>query len=157
MVNLVLVLVSRVGMNGVIFLHVLACLFGPCLFIVLLQWYSNIQFSLTVCGDFILILYRFFEVKGMFFSWIFYTKIIKNKGEIIWATVVFSLSQSFDWGVLSIRFKVLFKGIMFDFFFLWEYIHSIGYQRKDVSVVHIVLDILCSNKLLWYHGYLDHY
>ena len=52
---------------------------------------------------------------------------------------------------------MLYKGIIFNSSCLWDSILSLDYLRKDVSVVHIVLDIECNYESLWDHGYLDYY
>ena len=53
---------------------------------------------------------------------------------------------------------MLYKGIICNvsFLFLWYSIHALGYSRKDVSVMHLVLDIVCNHKFQWDHVYMDH-
>ena len=52
---------------------------------------------------------------------------------------------------------MLDKGIMCDFYCLWDSINSLGCSLKDVSVVHLVLEIVYNYEFLWYHVHLDHY
>ena len=42
-------------------------------------------------------------------------------------------------------------------FCLWESIHPLGYTYEDVSIVHLVFEILFIYELKWVHGYLYHY
>ena len=52
---------------------------------------------------------------------------------------------------------MLDKGIMYDYYCLWESIHYFGYSRGYVSVVHLVLEIVFIYEFLCYHGYMDYY
>ena len=58
MVSLVIILVSSVEMNAVIYVHILVWIDGPLIFHIPDESIFQYTVSLQACGDFILILYR---------------------------------------------------------------------------------------------------
>ena len=66
-------------------------------------------------------------------------------------------SRCFALGMVYITCHLLEKGIICDSSILWESIYYLGYSRKYVSVVHLVLEILFNYEFLLYHVYLDNY
>ena len=138
-------------------LHILAEIVGPCLFhspTDVIWQYTFFSPSLWwICTCLLVIIWDV----GQIILLIIYTKIIDNQGEIDWVTAVCPLSRGFALGILSIRWQVLYKGIVCDSSCLWESIHSIGYSCEHVSGVNLVLDIVCNYEFLWDHGYLYHY